>query len=333
VPRREDRFDYTQPVDGEDPATDWHGLHTLEELPQLLNPTNGWIMNTNDWPYSAAGAQSPRRERYPRYMDTAGENPRGLHATRVLENRTDFTADALNAAAFDSYLPALARLIPVLVAAYDALGAAEPLRDSLAGQIDLLRHWDYRWSADSLATTLACLWGDALWDDAEKAARDAKITTYDELAERVPAAVKLAALANVSERLEHDFGSWRVAWGQFNRFQRLTDAISSPSFDDEAPSIPVPFTSARWGSLASFGAHRYEGTKKYYGSAGNSFVAIVEFGDKVSARAVSTGGESGAPSSAHFDDQAVRYASGALREVYFYPQELQGHTEREYHPR
>jgi acyl-homoserine-lactone acylase len=332
VPRRDNRFDYTEPVDGANPATDWHGLHELAELPHLLNPSNGWIMNTNDWPYSAAGAQSPRRASYPHYMDTAGENPRGIHAMRLLENKADFTADALNAAAFDSYLPAFARLIPILVSAYDALDAGDPLKDKLAGQMDLLRHWDYRWSVDSVATALACLWGDALWDDAEKAAKAAKITTYDDIADQVPAAEKLAALAGISERLEHDFGSWRIGWGQINRFQRLTDAITAPTFNDEAPSIPIGFTSSRWGSLASFGAHRYEGTKKYYGSSGNSFVAIVEFGDKVSARAVSTGGESGEPSSPHFGDQAARYASGALREVYFYPQQLEGHTEREYHP-
>jgi acyl-homoserine-lactone acylase len=332
VPRRDDRFDYTEAVDGANPATDWQGLHELAELPHLLNPSNGWIMNTNDWPYSAAGAQSPRRESYPRYMDKAGENPRGIHATRLLENRTDFTPDALNAAAFDSYLPAFARLIPILVSAYDALDAADPLRGKLAAQIDLLRHWDYRWSVDSVATTLACLWGDALWDDAAKAAKIAKITTYDDIADRVPTVEKLAALAAVSERLQNDFGSWQIGWGQMNRFQRLTDAITSPTFNDEAPSIPIGFTSSRWGSLASFGAHRYEGTQKYYGSSGNSFVAIVEFGDKVSARAVSTGGESGDPSSPHFDDQAARYASGALREVYFYPEQLTGHTEREYHP-
>jgi acyl-homoserine-lactone acylase len=331
IPRRDDRFDYTQPVDGADPATDWQGLHALEEAPHLLNPTNGWIMNTNDWPYSAAGAQSPKQEDYPRYMDTAGENPRGIHATMVLKDRKDFTLAALNEAAFDSYLPAFARLIPSLVSAYDDVAVVSPVKAQLAGQIDVLREWDYRWSVHSVATSLACLWGDALWDQVEKAAKGAKISPYDYLAEHTPAEQKLAALAAVSDRLEHDFGTWRVEWGEINRFQRLTGDISA-TFTDAGASIPVGFPSARWGSLASFGARRYDGTTKYYGTSGNSFVAVVEFGDKVSARAISTGGESGDPASAHFDDQGARYANGALREVYFYPSQLKGHTEREYHP-
>jgi len=61
-------------------------------------------------------------------------------------------------------------------------------------------------------------------------------------------------------------------------------------------------------------------------------VAVVEFGDSVRARAVTAGGESGDPRSPHFDDEAVRYTTGNLRVVYFYPSQLTGHTERTYHP-
>jgi acyl-homoserine-lactone acylase len=331
VPRRDDHFDYTHPVDGSNPATEWQGLHTLEQLPHVLNPSNGWIMNTNDWPYSAAGPNSPRRENYPRYMDTAGENPRGVHATLLLQDHQDFTPASLNAAAFDSYLPAFAQLIPALLAAYDGLPADDPLQAMLADQIAVLRAWDYRWGVHSVATTLAALWGDELWDQAKKQADAENRSVYDQLAQHLDAHLQLAALAAVSDRLQQDFGLWRVPWGEMNRYQRLTGDIVQ-KFTDAGPSIPVEFTSARWGSLASFGAHRYEGTKKYYGTNGNSFVAIVEFGDRVSARAITTGGESGDPQSPHFNDQAARYADGSLREVYFYPEQLVHHTERAYHP-
>jgi acyl-homoserine-lactone acylase len=47
---------------------------------------------------------------------------------------------------------------------------------------------------------------------------------------------------------------------------------------------------------------------------------------------VTVGGESGHPDSKHFDDEIGRYASGNLRDIYFYPDELKGHTERTYHP-
>jgi acyl-homoserine-lactone acylase len=336
VPRRDDRFDWTRPVDGSDPATEWHGVHGVEDSPHVVDPPNGWIQNTNDWPYSAAGRYSPRREEFPAYMDNAGESPRGLHAIRVLEGRKDFTPGRLRDAAFDSYLTAFARLVPPLLAAYDSMSGAAPGADSLkprlAGPIAALRAWDYRWSASSVATSLAVYWGDTLVALTRADARAAGTTGYEYMATRATAEERLDALAAATARLTRDFGTWRTPWGEINRFQRLTGDIVHP-FTDTGPSIPVPFTSSRWGSLASFGARTYPGTKRMYGTSGNSFVAVVEFGnDSVRARAVTAGGESGDPRSPHFDDQAERYASGNLREVYYYPGQLEGHTERGYHP-
>lgn len=331
IPRRDDRFDYTRPVDGSDPATDWKGLHAVEEAPHVRNPPNGWIQNTNNWPYSAAGPYSPKRESYPRYMDTYGENPRGVHAVMLLEGKKGFTLSSLIEAAYSPYLPAFARLVPTLVAAYDQTPASSPLKGKLAEQVALLRGWDYRWSVGSVPTSLAVYWGEELWGRVAAEARAAGVSVYDYMATRTTPEQRLQALAAASDRLAADFGSWRTPWGEINRFQRLTGDIVQP-FSDAQPSIPVGFTSGQWGSLASFGARTYPGTKRRYGTSGNSFVAVVEFGDSVRARAVSAGGESGDPRSPHFNDQAVRYSTGNLREVYFYPSQLQGHMERVYRP-
>ena len=332
VPKRDDRFDWTRPVDGSDPASEWRGVHGVEDSPLVIDPPNGWIQNTNDWPWSAAGAYSPKREEFPRYMDQAGENPRGLNAIRVLESRKDFTLDRLRDEAFDSYLTAFARLVPVLVAAYDAAPDGDSLKTRVAEPIAVLRGWDYRWSAGSVATSLAVYWGDALAALVEGDAGAAGMTVYDYMATRATAEERLGALADAAGRLARDFGAWKTPWGEINRFQRLTGDIEQP-FSDAGPSMPVPFTSARWGSLASFGARTYPGTKRMYGTYGNSFVAVVEFGrDSVRAKAVTAGGLNSDPLSKHFNDQAERYAAGALRDVYFYPGQLEGHTERRYRP-
>jgi acyl-homoserine-lactone acylase len=331
VPKRDDRFDWTRPVNGSDPATEWKGVHGVVDSPHVVDPPGGWVMNTNNWPYSAAGPDSPRREGFPRYMDTVGETPRGIHATRVLEGRKDFTLAALRDAAFDSHLTGFAALIPPLVHEYDRRPAADPLKAKLADPIGLLRAWDHRSSVESVPTSLAVYWGQELWEQTAAEARRAGMSVYNFIATRTTPAQKLAALAAASDRLTTDFGTWRTPWGDINRFQRLTGDIE-PRFDDAAPSIPVPFTSGQWGSLASFGARTYPGTKKMYGASGNSFVAVVEFGDRVRALAVTAGGQSGHPDSPHFNDQASRYASGDLREVYFHPSQLAGHTERTYQP-
>ncbi|HEV8401372.1 MAG TPA: penicillin acylase family protein [Gemmatimonadales bacterium] len=330
IPRRDTTFDWSKPVDGSNPATDYRGVLAFSETPNVVNPPIGWVYNSNNWPWSAAGPESPRRERFPRYVENgAEETPRGYHALRVLTGRKDFTMDELRAAAFDSYLPAFERLIPALLRAYDQ--GADSVKSRFAEQAAMLRAWDYRWSTASVPTSLAVYWGQEALRRLAPAARAAGVSaiTYADRAEA--AADLLAALGAACDSLGADFGSWKTPWGEINRFQRINDDIA-PRFDDAGPSTPVPFTSAAWGSLASFGARSYANTKKMYGSSGNSFVAVVEFGDSVRARAVTAGGESGDPRSPHFNDQAERYASGNLRDVYFYRSQLVGHTEREYHP-
>ncbi len=324
IPRRDTSFDWKQPVDGSIAATEWKGLLNVDELPQLLNPKSGWLYNSNNWPWSAAGESSPKRENYPAYVENGGESARGLHAVRVLENKEDFTLDSLIAAAYDSYLTWFEKPMPALIKAWDDAPGSNPLKAKTAEQIALLRKWDLRWAADSVPTSLAVFWGEDI-------RRRAGGRRGGGSPEDAPAQQLLESLAAASDKLAADFGTWKTPWGDINRFQRLTGDIVQP-FNDAGPSIPVPFTSATYGSLASFGARAYPDTKKWYGTSGNSFVAVVEFGDRVRAKAVTAGGESGHPSSKHFNDEATRYASGALRDVYFYPDQLKGHTEREYHP-
>ncbi len=338
IPKRNNQFDYTRPVDGSNPETAWRGLTPLKDMPNVINPPNGWVFNTNDWPWTAAGKDSPKAADYPQYMDTFGPNPRSVHALRMLTGASDFSKAKLITDAFDSYLPAFARLIPILLKDYDNLPASDPLKAKLAGPIGVLRHWDYRWGIASIPTSVAVFWGDTLGNEVAATARasglDAHTTdmrVYNYIAEKTSPKVRLEALAKAVDQLKTDFGTWGVPWGEINRYQRLDDSIH-PHFSDAKPSIAVPFTSSRWGSLASFGAHTWPGTKKYYGNDGNSFVAVIDFGPKVSARAIHVGGTSGNPQSPHFTDQAHRYAMGNLRTVYFWPDQLKDHTIRVYHP-
>jgi acyl-homoserine-lactone acylase len=331
VPIRDIRFDYSRPVDGSDPATDWQGVHSIAESPNAINPSTGWAFCTNNWPYSAAGASSPRQGDYPPYMDRNSENARGVHALMLLEDRTDFTLDGLVETAYDSYLPAFEETLPGLLRAYDGLPADDPLKAELSQQIETLRAWDLRWGVESVPTSLAVFWTEELSRRSGSQGRGGGGAAAGEGAASDPARLSLEALAAASARLAEDFGDWRTPWGEINRFQRLTGDIVQP-FNDDEPSTPVGFTSSRLGSLASFGARTYPGTKRMYGTSGNSFVAVVEFGDSVRARAVTAGGLNSDPASPHFNDQAVRYSTGNLREVYFYPSQLEGRVRREYRP-
>ena len=331
IPKRDPKFDWTKPVDGTNPATEWNGLLTFDESPNSVNPPNGWVYNTNNYPFSAAGANSPKQKDFPVYVDSGSENPRGVHAIRVLDGKQGFTLDSLMAAAYDSYMPEFDIQIPLLLKAHAQAPASNPLKAKVADQIAVLKDWDYRWSATSVPTSVAIFYGEDLWQRVSPEARKAGMTVYDYMRTKATPRQRLESLSAAADKLQADFGKWQTPWGDINRFQRTTADIVQ-TFDDGKPSTPVMFASARWGSLASFGARAYPGTKKWYGTSGNSFVAVVEFGDRVTAKAVTAGGVNSVPGSKHFNDQADRYATGNLRDVYFYREQLEGHTERTYKP-
>jgi len=331
IPRRDTAFDFTHPVDGSNPATEWQGPHAIEDTITLLNPSNGWLFNSNNWPFSAAGDQSPKRERYPRYMWTKGENPRGPHAVEMLRDIHNVTLDSLIAAGYDGHLTAFDVLLPPLFAAYDARPAADPRRAALGEAIAALRDWNRRTAADSVPTAVAIFWGQELVERKGAEARDAEEPVYDLLVDKLTDAERIAALSAALEKLQRDFGRWQIPWGEISRFQRLTGDIVQP-YDDAKPSLPVGFAPSQWGALASFDWSKPRKTKKIYGSTGNSFIAAVDFGPTIHAKALMSGGESGDPTSPHFTDQALMFSQGRFRDVLFYPEDVRAHAERSYQP-
>jgi len=330
VPRRDPSFDYSKPVDGSNPATDWKGLHTVDEIITVVNPENGWLQNCNSTPFTAAGPYSPAREDYPRYMAPDDENFRGIHAVRVLDGVSDLTLDGLIELAYDPELPGFEKLIPGLVQAYDNSEGDE----ALAAAIDVLRDWDFRVSVDSVAMTLAHFYGSRYYEEGaipNHMAAASFMDRIDYFGTGSPEEERLRLFKATLEMLIADFGRWDMRWGEVNRYQRINGDIVQP-FNDDAPSLPIGMASGSWGALASFGARRYPGTKKLYGTSGNSFVAVVEFGDKVKAKSMLAGGQSGDPTSPHFDDQAQRYADVEFKDVAFYLEDVEARAERTYHP-
>ena len=246
IPRRDTRFDWTKAVDGSDPATEWHGLLSVDDTPHLLNPQSGWLYNTNNWPWSAAGASSPKRGDYPAYVETGTESARGRHAVRLLQNTRNFTLDSLMTAAYDSYLPWFEKPIPALLKAWDRLPAHDPQKENLAGPMELLRAWDLRWGVSSVPTSLAVFWGEELRKGTATEAKKAGIPDEDYVMSKVPPEQLLQTFSTALNRLKADFGAWQKPWGEVNRFQRLTGDLAQP-FNDAKPSVPVGFTSSGWG--------------------------------------------------------------------------------------
>ncbi|MGZ3853629.1 MAG: penicillin acylase family protein, partial [Flavisolibacter sp.] len=333
VPKRNKKYDYSLPVDGSTSATDWHGLYELDQTVHVYNPSSGFIQNCNSTPFTVSGKSSPKKEDYPIYMAPDGQNFRALNAERLLNAANGLTVDEMiRTVGYSHYLTFFDYLLPVLVKDFDALSASDPIKQSLAEAMDSLKGWDKNSSASSIASTVAIEFGYRLLQKAPASPNPYEATNAVRQLETTLQATspndRLNMMAATLKDLELRFGSWKTPWGEVNRYQRPADG----KFDDAKPSMPVGLAAATFGSLPSFATRRLPDLNKRYGVSGNSFVACVEFGKKVTAKSVVTGGQSFDPSSPHFTDQAERYIDGNFKDVLFYKEDVLKHVERQYHP-
>lgn len=337
IPIRDPKYDWSKPVDGTTSATEWKGYHNMDQIVHCINPSNGWLQNCNSTPFTCAGSNSPKKENYPAYMAPDGENFRGINAVRLLSSGNSYTIDKVITTGWDTKLTAFEILIPALINAFEKSGNPNDItHTSLNEPISVLKKWDERCGENSVATTLAVTWGEKILssiyrtkvegnetaDFVDKTKQFAEVATPDNLV--------IPFLATINE-LQTKFGNWRTPWGEINRYQRLTGNIDE-TFDDNQPSLPDGFASSQWGMIPSFDSHTYQGTKKRYGYKGNSFICAVEFGKRIKAKSLLTGGESGDTKSKHFGDQALMYTKGQFKDVLFYKEDVLKHVERSYHP-
>ncbi|WKK66199.1 penicillin acylase family protein [Lutimonas zeaxanthinifaciens] len=329
IPRRNPKFDYSKPVDGSDPSTDWKGLHTVDENILIVNPEIGWIQNCNSTPFSATGSKSPKTENYPAYMASFPENYRGVHAIALLSEARNLTLESLIDLAYDPFLPGAKELIDGLI---KASKNNENFNDSENTALGLLENWNFEVHSESSAMTLAQYYLNTYRKSgfSPYSSRDfMKMVHY--MSKESSEEERVLIFKKSIEILINDFGTSEVPWGEYNRYQRINGDIVQ-KFNDSLPSIPVGMASGYWGALASFGTRHGENTKRVYGVGGNSFVAVVEFGDKVMAKTLLAGGQSGDPDSEHFDDQAERYARVQFKNAAFYRDDVVKRAEKRYRP-
>ncbi|CAN1568313.1 COG2366 Protein related to penicillin acylase [Spirosomataceae bacterium] len=328
VPIRDNSLNWAKPQDGSLASTEYRGLHPMDEVVHVYNPKNGWIQNCNSTPFTASAQDSPKRTEYPAYMAPDGENFRGINASRLLGKAEKIDLEELIALGYDNYLSAFEVLVP-------SLRKIKTENAVLNEAIKLLLNWDFRNSETSIETTLAIEWAQKLSPAIRKIYVDQgendQVTTTKRFAEVATENELLEPLEKTVNDLIEKYGTWKVKWGDINRFQRRNGELTT-EFDDNSPSIPVGYASALWGSLPSFNSRYYANSKKRYGYSGNSFVCAVEFGDKVKAKSVLAGGNSGDKYSKYFNDQGEMYSKGIFKDILFYREDILKNAVRTYQP-
>jgi penicillin amidase len=336
VPKRSSKFDWTKPVDGSDPETEWQGYHRFEELPQLENPKCGFLQNCNQSPLSTTPVgreresgdtdENPRPDQYPAYMlatEREQDNPRAQISRRILRSQAKFAYEDWTREGFDTKILLAELRIPDLVKEWESLGAKEPERAAkLKEPVELLKGWDCVSSIDSVAMTLFV----------EAHDRVTKMIANRDLKD-LP---RVRALEATVKDLEETRGTWKVAWGEINRLQRVhgsqIDMQGRGGFRDDQPSLPIAGAPGPLGVVFNFYTVPQAGQKRRYGVAGHSYVAAVELAAEPHAKTILQFGESGDPLSPHWFDQAALYAKKQFKPSWYAKADVLAHSERQYHP-
>ena len=307
VPRRDPSFDWSKPVDGSDPRTEWQGFHTPDELPHVVNPVGGFVQNGNSDPWGTTTAGNPDPRTFPSYVVRDVETARARNMRRILTSQPKFSFEEMERLAFDTYVLTAAERLPGLFVEAER---RPEIAARVAGPLAELRAWDRRLGIHSVASTLY-------------------VRAEEELGQvrRGPAGLPaelLDGLVRASSRLERDWGTWRVPYGLFSRMQRWQP------FDPEAPSLPAPGGPSGFGQIFAFSGPVVG--RQRFGNVGNTYVALVDFGPRLRARSVNGFGQSGDPSSPHYFDQAPLYAAGQFKDAWFDTADVRRNAERVYRP-
>ena len=289
-------------VDGTRSDLIWHSYHDYGDLPKLFNPETGFVQNANDAPWTATYPLMLNSEDYPAYMSPEPEElPASFRAQRainLIKDDDSISFEELVDYKLDTGMEVAERFLD------DLLAAVEQYPDPVAVEAAaVLRNWDGETNTDSKGAVLFARWIDKLGNDmyAVPWSIENPVTTPDGLKDPEKA---VAILVEAADEIDIAYGSMDVAWGNVNRFR--------------VGKIEFPGN----GGNHDYGVFRtmyFKAPKERninYAFHGDTYVAVVEFGDNVRAKVLLSYGNSTQTGNRFMGDQLEMLSENQLRDAF-----------------
>jgi len=339
-------WDGLLPVPG-DGRYEWAGYYPADQLPRSLNPETGWLATANemnlppDYPHAerTVGYDWYSPARYQRIVERLSELP-----AATVDDCVTLQTD---------YLSVPARTVVAFLRTIDAPPSPE---------LALLQGWDGRESVDDAAAALFEVWFGRYFrpavlravlgrlvpaDRVESAlaavllpeqdtgdtrtdlaiiAEPQRYLGVDGAAElgRIALATLVAAAAEVTDRLGSDRSAWR--WGSLHH--SLLTHPATPALGAKAPDWTTVGPLPRGGSGDTVGATTY--LEDFRQGVGSSFRIVVDVGDWDASVAMNSPGQSGRPSSPHYDDLFPLWAADRQFPLLYSREAVEEHATERY---
>ncbi len=308
--RKEGNFHFWNgTIDGTSSRFLWDRYHSYDELPRLLNPETGFVQNCNEPPWFCTYPPVLKQSDYPAYFSSSWMTLRPQRSINLIRSRQKFSFDQLVDLKLNTGMEAADRFKK------DLIDASSPSGDPLVQEaVRVLRDWDGKTDTGSRGAVLFNAWWRLIepamfvrqWDPGDPVATPSGLKDPAKAAE---------LLGKAAAAVQNSYGSLSVPWGEVYRFRR--------------GSIDYPANGGSGDLLGIFRSMSFEKDtdNKFRAVHGDTFHAVVEFGDEPHAMMLLAYGNSSQPGSRHYGDQIQYLSEKKLRPALLKRKDLRENTE------
>ena len=306
IPDRAKGYDWRGVLPGDDGRAIWKGPVNYSALPKLINPSSGWLYNSNNEPFTAAGAGSDlARDSVPPEMGIElKQTNRSRRAWKLLSATPVIGRAALEAIKYDTAYERAGYVGDL----WDALEKLDlPGKGDLAKARALLLKWDYTADNKGRADALALLM----------------------IKDFMSAEYQNKPLPDVREKLEWAVGHLKQHFGRID--PPMADVLRLRQ-GQGASRVDLPMDGGS-DTLRASTTWDVEEDGRLSVKHGDSFILFVEWapGKRVQSESIQPfGAATTRPQSPHHTDQAPLFVARKLKPVHFWREDVLANARRRY---